>query len=87
MVVGHSVTSDFEHLKLNEEEYQCEYRDISNFSFFMKGNGSKRKLKDLAGEFLNAECQTGAHSSIIDARVALALYRTFQAEIEAECCY
>jgi hypothetical protein len=55
-VVGHSVTSDFEHLKLNEEEYQCEYRDISNFSFFMKGNGSKRKLKDIAGEFLNAEC-------------------------------
>ena len=38
----------------------------------------KRKLKELADEFLNAKIQQGHHSSIIDARVALALYRTFQ---------
>lgn len=37
--------------------------------------GQKRKLKDLASEFLNAEIQKGHHSSIIDARIALALYR------------
>lgn len=38
----------------------------------------KRKLKELADEFLNAKIQQGHHSSIIDARIALALYRTFQ---------
>jgi hypothetical protein len=44
----------------------------------------KRKLKELADEFLNAKIQEGHHSSIIDARVALALYRTFQLFIEKE---
>ena len=61
-------------------------RDVSCFSRFQKFSveGGKRKLKDLSEEFLNAEIQTGHHSSIIDARVALALYRTFQMEIESE---
>lgn len=68
-------------------------RDISSVSFFMRSSAGgldkssqieKRKLKDLAGEFLNAGIQMGHHSSIIDARVALALYRTYQMEIEAE---
>ena len=61
-------------------------RDVSCFSRFQKSgfDGGKRKLKDLSEEFLNAEIQTGHHSSIIDARVALALYRTFQMEIESE---
>lgn len=42
----------------------------------------KRKLKDLSAEFLNAEIQNGHHSSIIDARTALALYRMNYEEIE-----
>jgi hypothetical protein len=37
----------------------------------------KRKLKELAQDFLNANIQSGHHSSIIDARVALALYRKY----------
>ena len=110
MVVGHSLKDDFEHLKLNEDEYCCQIRDISDISFFLRKkeppvqsqNSSpiqlksqdsmsssksfkkpkfgvqKRKLKELAEEFLNAKIQQGHHSSIIDARVALALYRTFQ---------
>ena len=41
-------------------------------------------MKELADEFLNAKIQQGHHSSIIDARVALALYRTFQLYIERE---
>lgn len=44
----------------------------------------KRKLKELATDFLNANIQSGHHSSIIDARVALALYRKYQNEIEHE---
>ena len=42
----------------------------------------KRKLRDLADEFLNAKIQQGQHSSVIDARVALALYRLNYQEIE-----
>lgn len=47
-------------------------------SFIIK----KRKLKDLAGEFLNAKIQSGHHSSVIDARAALALYRMHYETIE-----
>ena len=42
----------------------------------------KRRLKDLAEEFLNAEIQCGHHSSIIDSRAALALYRMNYEDIE-----
>lgn len=42
----------------------------------------KRKLKELAGEFLNARIQEGHHSSVIDARAALALYRMHYEDIE-----
>jgi hypothetical protein len=44
----------------------------------------KRKLKDLAEEFLNASIQDGHHSSVIDARAALALYRMHYEEIETK---
>ena len=94
VVVGHSLKEDFEHLKLNKDEYACEIRDISEISFFKRrkndvnvgGNVSpvqlgtqdsfgssashhssthqynpfnceKRKLKELADEFLNAKIQ------------------------------
>ncbi len=82
IVVGHSLDDDFMALKLNAEEYECEFREISDFSLFRRqisnGYPEKRKLKDLASEFLNASIQTGHHSSVIDARVALALYRQNQ---------
>lgn len=54
-MVGHSLESDFEYLKLNTDEYQCEMRDISHFSEFRKQGWGKRKLKDLSAEFLNGE--------------------------------
>ena len=44
----------------------------------------KRRLKDLADEFLNASIQDGHHSSVIDARTALALYRMHYEEIETK---
>lgn len=99
------MAEDFASLKLNAAEYQCEFRDISKFSTFMRKKRSchvepafesslsssseflrliesdklqKRKLKELAADFLNARIQTGHHSSIIDARVAMALYRNYQ---------
>ena len=80
--MGHSLEDDFQALKLNDDEYECEIREISEFLLFQRplGNGGyeKRKLKDLAKDFLNASIQTGHHSSVIDARIALALYRSFQ---------
>lgn len=52
---------------------------------FKRDNGKeKRKLKELAAEFLNAHIQDGHHSSVIDARIALALYRSQEHEFESE---
>lgn len=91
VVVGHSLTDDFKHLKLNADEFSCTIRDISTFSFFQRiksydGSSShsssanpspvknclencspcsgdpfgsdvkqKRKLKELAQDYLNAD--------------------------------
>jgi hypothetical protein len=35
-VVGHSLEEDFKILNLNEDEYKCELREISEFSFFKR---------------------------------------------------
>jgi len=101
VIVGHSLQEDFVALKLNDQEYQCEVREISEFKIFKRPcfaykrtsefsskrmstyedeviGYEKRKLKELGREFLNASIQDSHHSSIIDARIALALYRTFQ---------
>jgi len=57
VVVGHSLDDDFAHLKLNSSEYQCEFRDISKFSVFMrkkyssKNNGFESSLSS-SSEFL-----------------------------------
>ena len=86
-MVGHSLHDDFLALRLNQDEYECEIREISEYVHFKRPcygykrevvGYEKRKLKELAKEFLNAQIQEGHHSSIIDARVALALYRNFQ---------
>ena len=57
-MVGHSLEDDFMALKLNDDEYECEFREISEFKLFQRfshnGTFEKRKLKDLASEFLNA---------------------------------
>jgi len=62
--VGHSLHDDFLALRLNEEEYECEIREISEYALFKrpcygyKTNivaYEKRKLKELAKEFLNAQ--------------------------------
>jgi RNA exonuclease 4 len=78
IIVGHSLLEDFKALDLNKDEFKCELRDIAEFSKFKRTYpkmGEKRKLKELAEHFLNARIQDGHHSSVIDARIALALYR------------
>lgn len=80
--MGHSLDDDFKSLKLNDDEYECEIREISEFTVFQRpvscSGYERRKLKDLAKDFLNASIQNTHHSSVIDARVALALYRLFK---------
>ena len=39
-------------------------------------------LKKLSDEFLGVKIQQGAHSSVIDARASLALYRIVESEWE-----
>lgn len=34
IVVGHSLDDDFHALKLNDDEYTCEFREISEFELF-----------------------------------------------------
>lgn len=40
-MVGHSLKDDFEHLKLNDDEYECEIRDISEIYFFKRDKAAK----------------------------------------------
>jgi hypothetical protein len=62
-----------------EDSFESSLTSSSEFLQMIESDRlQKRKLKELAAEFLNAKIQTGHHSSIIDARVALALYRNFQ---------
>ena len=42
-------------------------------------------LKKLSKEFLNVSIQEGAHSSVIDARASMALYRLVDKEWENQC--
>lgn len=66
--VGHGVIHDLKILGLVDVPYVCTSKiDVSAMY-------QARKLKDLCADHLNAEIQTGHHSSIIDARASLALF-------------
>ena len=81
-------------IKMSEDELSSPLRSpLKNFNQSgssqkkmrkMKANYliQKRKLKEISEEFLNAKIQEGHHSSIIDARAALALYRMNYEDIE-----
>ena len=59
IVVGHSLQVDFENLNLDESQFKCQLRDVSDFVGYQKAANQqfkqKRKLRELAKEFLNAE--------------------------------
>jgi RNA exonuclease 4 len=82
VVVGHAVHHDFAALKL---EHPAEFiRDTSRFPPLRP---PKRKstpsLRLLAEYWLEKTMQTGAHSSIEDARTTMVLYKKFQKEWES----
>lgn len=74
LLVGHDLKHDLEALKLCHPARDL--RDTALYGSFRKyGNGRKPSLRVLAQEVLNVEIQTGAHSSIEDARIAMLLFR------------
>ncbi|KAK4674828.1 3'-5' exonuclease [Podospora pseudopauciseta] len=83
IVVGHDVNHDLKCLDLDHPMKMI--RDTAKFSGFKKyGNGPKPALKALAKEILGLEIQTGQHSSIEDARVAMLLFRKHKPAFDME---
>ncbi|KAK1827649.1 ribonuclease H-like domain-containing protein [Podospora conica] len=83
VVVGHDVKHDLAALELEHSVKMV--RDTAKFSGFRKyGSGPKPKLKVLAREVLGVEIQTGEHSSVEDARVAMLLFRKEKAAFDVE---
>ncbi|KAK3324754.1 ribonuclease H-like domain-containing protein [Cercophora scortea] len=83
ILVGHDVKHDLQVLMLDHAPKMM--RDTARFSGFKKyGNGPKPALKVLAQEILGVEIQTGQHSSIEDARVAMLLFRKHKSGFDTE---
>ncbi|KAI1420981.1 ribonuclease H-like domain-containing protein [Xylaria sp. FL1777] len=84
ILVGHDVRHDLAVLELSHPEPQI--RDTARHPSFRKfGHGPKPALRILAREVLGLDgFQTGEHSSIEDARVAMLLFRTRKSEFDVE---
>lgn len=83
ILVGHDVKHDLKVLRLDHPPKQT--RDTAKFSGFRKyGHGPKPALRVLALELLGLEIQTGQHSSIEDARVAMLLFRKHKPAFDVE---
>ncbi|KAL2022599.1 hypothetical protein VTK56DRAFT_4943 [Thermocarpiscus australiensis] len=83
IVVGHDVKHDLKVLELDHPGKMI--RDTAKFSGFRKyGHGPKPALRVLAREILGVEIQTGQHSSIEDARVAMLLFRKHKPAFDVE---
>lgn len=83
IIVGHDLRHDLEVLMLDHP--RKDIRDTAKFSGFKKyGNGPKPALRVLAREILGVEIQTGQHSSVEDARVAMLLFRKNKPAFDVE---
>jgi len=78
ILVGHALRNDLTVLGLQHKPDLL--RDTARFTVLCPKR--PKKLKKLAKKHLGIEIQRGAHSSIEDARVALALYRLHEVEWE-----
>ena len=76
ILIGHGINHDLKSLGLNTIEVtsgkRVRYIDTELYSAVSQ---KKEKLRDLAREHLNAEIQHGYHSSVIDARAAMAFFK------------
>ena len=83
ILVGHDLKHDLAVLGLAHPV--THFRDMVRFAGFRQyGNGPKPALRILAKEILNMEIQSGHHSSIEDARVAMLLFRKKKSEFDME---
>ena len=83
VLIGHSVRNDLDALLLGHPKRDI--RDTARHPPFRKlAGGSSPRLKILAAEILGIEIQTGAHSSVEDARAAMMLFRREKEAFERE---
>lgn len=84
VLVGHDVKHDLAALELAHPAGMV--RDTAKHSGFkVHGHGPKPALRVLAREVLGVEIQGGQHSSLEDARAAVALYRRNKGAFDVEC--
>lgn len=83
ILVGHDIRHDLAVLMLTHPATHI--RDTARFAGFKQyGHGPKPALRVLAKELLNIEIQSGHHSSIEDAKVAMLLFRKKKSEFDME---
>lgn len=83
ILVGHDVRHDLQVLLLDHPLKNI--RDTARFREFKKhGTGRKPALRVLAQNILGLEIQSGEHSPLEDARVAMLLFRRFKPAFDVE---
>ncbi|KAJ2967429.1 hypothetical protein NQ176_g9665 [Zarea fungicola] len=83
ILIGHDLRHDLDALKLSHPPRDI--RDTAKHAGFKKhANGRKPALRNLAQTLLNVEIQSGAHSSLEDARVAMLLFRKNKSEFDVD---
>jgi RNA exonuclease 4 len=83
IVVGHDLKHDLDALKLSHPNKDI--RDTAKYVPFKKfGHGRRPALRTLAQEILGVEIQSGAHSSIEDARVTMLLFRKHKSGFDVD---
>ncbi|KAI1135068.1 ribonuclease H-like domain-containing protein [Hypoxylon sp. FL0543] len=83
ILVGHDIRHDLAALQLSHPPGQI--RDTARFAGYRQyGHGPKPALRVLAREVLGVEIQTGHHSSIEDARVAMLLFRRKKSDFDVQ---
>ncbi|KAI1801141.1 ribonuclease H-like domain-containing protein [Daldinia bambusicola] len=83
IVVGHDIRHDLAVLQLSHPSGQI--RDTARFAGYKQyGHGPKPALRVLAREVLGVEIQTGHHSSVEDARVAMLLFRKRKSDFDVQ---
>jgi RNA exonuclease 4 len=83
VLVGHDIYHDLSVLRLKHPKRDI--RDTVMLRDFRRyANGGKPSLSVLAYEILGLEVHQGVHSSIEDARVTMALFRSFKPQFDSD---
>lgn len=83
ILIGHDVRHDLEALRLSHPPRDV--RDTAKHAAFKRhANGRKPALRILAQTLLSVDIQSGAHSSLEDARVTMLLFRRHKSEFDVD---